>query len=145
MKRPIKLEDRRMKRARLVRDGLSWRQACLQAGYSLSVANKGPRGYSGADGHSRPGLLKDFERAAEEAVWKPDQLRKIVTHRLAKAIIEGKPSTVAREAELIGKMKEVDLFVRNAEVQVGIWGILSTPEAGQMLDNMDKILDDYKD
>jgi hypothetical protein len=90
-------------------------------------------------------VVKDFERAAEEAVWKPEQLRKIVTHRLAKAIIEGKSSTVAREAELIGKMKEVDLFVRNADVQVGIWGILSTPEAGQMLDDMVKTLDDYKE
>jgi hypothetical protein len=141
----MKLEDRRMKRARLVRDGLSWRQACLQAGYSLSVANKGPRGYSGADGHNRLGLLKDFERAAEEAVWKPDQLKKIVTHRLATAVIEGKASMVAREAELIGRMREVDLFVRNADVQVGIWGILSTPEASQTLDVEARTLDAHKE
>lgn len=134
MQSPARTEDRRMKRARLVRDGMSWRQACLQSGYSLSVANKGPRGYSGADGHSRPSVRKDFERAAEEAVWKPDQLKRIVTHRLATAVIEGKPSTVAREAELIGRMKEVDPFVRNADVQVGIWGILSTPEASKTLE-----------
>jgi hypothetical protein len=42
-------DDRRMRRARLVRDGMSWRAACLKAGYSLSVANKGPRGYMGID------------------------------------------------------------------------------------------------
>lgn len=145
MKRPTKIENRRLKRARLFRDGMSWRAACLQAGYSLSVANKGPKQYAGGDGHSRPGLLKDFERAAAEAVWKPEQLRKIVTHRLAKSVIEGKPSTVAREAELIGRMKEVDLFVRNADVQVGIFGALSTPEACQALDVVVKTIDSFKE
>ena len=145
MKRQIKLEDRRMKRARLVRDGMSWRAACLQAGYSLSVANKGPRGYSGADGHNRPGILKDFERAAEEAVWKPEYLKKIVTHRLATAVIEGKPSNVAREVELIGRMKDVDLFVRNGDIQVGIFGVLATPEAGQALDAVAKTIDTFEE
>jgi hypothetical protein len=89
MQRAMKLEDRRMKRARLVRDGMSWRQACLPSGYSLSVANKGPRGYSGADGLSKPGVLKDFERAAEEAAYPPEFIRKAVNHRLMKSVIEG--------------------------------------------------------
>jgi len=68
-----KIEDRRMKRARLKRDGLSWRQACLQSSYSLATANRGPRGYV----VNNPGVVRDFERAAAEAVWKPEQLRKI--------------------------------------------------------------------
>jgi hypothetical protein len=114
----MKINDRRMERARLIRDGMSWRKACLLSGYSQSVADRGPRGYmNGNDGHRRPGIMKDFERAAAEAVWKPEQLKKIVTHRLAISVAEGKPSNVAREAELIGRMKDVDLFVRNADVQ----------------------------
>ena len=107
----VRADDWRMRRARLIRDGMSWRKACLLSGYSQSVADRGPRGYmDGHDGHRRPGIMKDFERAAAEAVWKPEQLRKIVTHRLATAVIEGRPSNVAREAELLGKLKEVDLF-----------------------------------
>lgn len=131
-----------MKRARLIRNGMSWRQACLQSGYSLSVANKGPRQYAGGDGHSRPGLLKDFERAAEEAAYPPEFIKKAVKHRLMQSVIEGKPSNVAREAELLGKLREVDLFVRNSDVQVGIFGLLATPEGGQMLDALEKAIDD---
>ena len=123
MKAP-KTETRRMKRARLIRDGMSWRKACLQSGYSLSVANRGPRGYL----DNKPGVVKDFERAAEDAIWKPQTLKKIVTHRLATAVVEGKPSNVAREAELLGKMKGVDLFVRNTDVQIGIFASLGAPD-----------------
>jgi hypothetical protein len=105
-----------------------------------------PRGYiDGGDGHQRPGVAKDFERAAAEAVWKPDQLRKIVTHRLASAIIEGKPSNVAREAESIGKMKDVDLFVRDTDVQVGVFAALLDPEAGPPIDAADAAISSYRD
>jgi hypothetical protein len=118
---------------------MSWRQACLQSGYSLSVANKGPRGYSGAE------VLKDFERAAEEAAYPPEFIRKAVKHRLMQSVIEGKPSNVAREAELLGKLREVDLFVRNSDIQVGIFGALSTPESSQALDVAVKALDNYRE
>src|SRR5262252_4911706 len=132
-----RIEDRRMKRARLIRDGLSWRQACLQSGYSLATANRGPRGYV----MNNPGVVKDFERAAAEAVWRPEQLRKIVTHRLAKAVIEGKPSNVAREAELIGRMKDIDLFVRTADVQIGIFAALAEGPPQPPI----RHIDEYKD
>jgi hypothetical protein len=142
-------DDRRMRRARLVRDGMSWRAACLKAGYSLSVANKGPRGYMEGGRNEartlRPGIMKDFERAAAEAVWKSEQLKKIVTPRLATAVIEGRPSDVAREAELIGKMKEVDLFVRNADVQVGVFAALLDPEAGPLIDAVDASISRFRD
>jgi hypothetical protein len=81
----------------------------------------------------RPGIMKDFERAAAEAVWKPEQLRKIVTHRLATAVIEGRPSNVAREAELLGKMKEVDHFVRNADNRLVCSLHCSIPKQGRIL------------
>jgi hypothetical protein len=44
------------------------------------------------------------------------------------SVIEGKPTNVAREAELLGKLRDVDLFVRNSDIQVGIFGVLSTPK-----------------
>ena len=61
----------------------------------------GPRGYM----ENKPGVAKDFERAASEAAYRPEFLKKVVTHRLMSSVIEGKPSNVAREAELLGKMK----------------------------------------
>lgn len=44
------------------------------------------------------------------------------------SVIEGKPTNVAREAELLGKLRDVDLFVRNSGIQAGIFGVLSTPK-----------------
>jgi hypothetical protein len=78
----------------------------------------------------------EFERAAGDATWDAETLKQIVTHRLAKAVVEGKPSNVAREAELIGKMKGVDLFVRNADVQVGIFANLLEPRTAETIDNL---------
>jgi hypothetical protein len=113
-------KDRRLERARLIRDGMSWRQACLQAGYSLSVANRGPRGYL----ENSPSVVKDFARAAEESPWKPETLEKIVTHRLATDVVNGKSSGVAREAELLGKRRDVDMFVRpDQQAQVPVWSV----------------------
>ena len=140
---PQSSEDRRLKRARLIRDGMSWRQACLQSGYSLAVANKGPKSYiQGGNEHRtrRPGIAKDFERAAEEAAYKPEFIKKAVTHRLMSSVIEGKPSNVAREAELLGRMKDVDLFVRSGDMQIGI---LATLVESLPLEDVD--LDAYRD
>lgn len=103
----LKTEDRRMRRSRLIRDRMSWQQACIKSGYSLATANRGPRGYL----ENKPGVRKDFARAAEEASYKPEFVKKAVTHRLMKAIIEGRSSDVDREAELLGKFKEHNFFV----------------------------------
>ena len=140
MKAP-KTENRRMKRARLIRDGMSWRQACLQSGYSLATANRGPKNYVTNDA---PGVVKDFERAAEEKVWKPEIIRKIVTHRLATAVVDGKPSNVAREAELLGKQKDVDMFVRTEGGNTtNILAVLADPDGGGILEKATAALDNY--
>ena len=45
------------------------------------------------------------------------------------AITNGKSSGVAREAELLGRDKTIDLWVRNSDVQVGIFAGLLAGEA----------------
>lgn len=123
----MKVNDRRMRRARLIRDGMSWRQACIKSGYSLATANRGPRGYM----ENKPGVRRDFARAAEEASYSPEFVKKAVTHRLMTAIIEGRSSDVAREAELLGRFKEHDWFVRNADLQIGIFASLAEGMVGE--------------
>ena len=140
-------EDRRMRRARLIRDGMSWRKACLLAGYSRSVADRGPRGYmDGNDGHRRPGIMKDFERAAAESPWKPELLKKIARHRLATAVVEGRSSGVAREVELLGKFKEHDWWTSAGNTgPVGVWAVINDPEVGASLDQVYATLNNYDD
>jgi hypothetical protein len=139
--------DRRMKRARLIRDGMSWRQACLRSGYSPSVADRGPRGYmDGNDGHRRPGIAKDFERAAAEATYKPEFMKAAATHRLMTAILEGRSSDVAREIEVLGKFKEHDWFVNpTSGTTMGVFLTLGDPEGGKMLDEAIAEMKNFRD
>jgi hypothetical protein len=100
-----------------------------------AVANKGPKGYAGADGHTGPGILKDFARAAEESIWNPEQLRKTVRDWLATAVIEGRPSNVSREAELIGKMEDVTYLCETRIYRLVIFAALVEPEGATGLES----------
>jgi len=95
----------------------------LEAGYSLSTANRGPKAFF----RDSPGAGREFIRLAEEEPYNPDLTRKIAKHRLTKAVLEGKSSNVSREVELLGKFKEHDWWVHNGEVQIGVFAALAEP------------------
>jgi len=134
-------ETRCAHRARLLRDGHSWRSACILSGYSLSAANRGPKGYF----EGSPGVRREFARLLEEEAYSPDQTRKIAKNRLTNSVVEGKPSNVAREIELLGRFKEHDWWVKPSEVQLGIFAYLCDPEARQRISAQVKAMDDYAD
>jgi hypothetical protein len=136
-----KTESRSMRRAKLLRDGVSWRQACLRSGYSVSAANRGPKSYF----ENSPGVRRDFTRLAEEEPFSPDQTRKIAKNRLTKAVVEGKSSNVAREIELLGRFKEHDWWVKPSDLQLGIFAQLCDPETHQRIRAQAKAIDDYPD
>ena len=55
-------------------------------------------------------------------------------------------SNVAREAELLGRLKDTDLWVRNnADVAVGIFGVLMAPDTVPMLNQAVAGIDQYKE
>jgi hypothetical protein len=132
-----KKESRSVRRAKLLREGLSWRQACLRSGYSVSAANRGPKSYF----EGSPGVRREFARLAEDEPYSPTMTRKIAKNRLAKAVLEGKPSNVAREVELLGRFKEHDWWIRSAETQVGIFASFCDAE----MDDTAKSLDAYRE
>lgn len=105
----------------VVRDGKSFRQASLDAGYALSRANRGPA----TSVAEMPGLREAFLREATAAEMDAKSLKAVVTHRLVTDVIRGRDSGVTRQAELLGRMKEVDMFVRNTDVQVGVFAALA--------------------
>jgi len=134
-------QSRSARRAKLLRDGHSWRSACLLSGYSLSAANRGPKNYF----EGSPGVRREFTRLVEEEAYSPDVTRKIAKNRLTKAVVEGKSSNVAREIELLGRFKEHDWWVRASDVQVGIFGQLCDPEMGRILDEAQITMAAYAD
>lgn len=134
-------ESRSARRARLLREGNSWRQSCLMSGYSKSAANRGPRAYF----RQNPNVRREFVRLAEDDPYSPAVARKIVKNRLIESVLEGKPSNISREIELLGKFREHDWWVHGPDVQVGIFQELASHEGGQMLAAMVKKADEYKD
>jgi hypothetical protein len=74
----------------------------------VSAANRGPKSYF----EGSPGVRREFARLAEDEPYSPNQTRKIAKNRLTKAVLEGRPSNVAREIELLGRLKEHDWWVR---------------------------------
>jgi len=66
----------------------------------------------------------------------------ITKNRLVAAVLEGKPSNVAR-VELLGKFCEHDWRVHASDVKVGIFAELAWPELGQLLEASAKNLSEY--
>ena len=131
-------ESRSTRRARLIREGKSWRLACLEAGYGISTANRGPKAFF----RDSPGIQREFIRLAEEEPYSPDLTHKIAKNRLTKAILEGKSSNVSREIELLGKFKEHDWWVHTGEAQIGIFAALAEPLPPQNLAEYDEESDE---
>ena len=84
-------------------------------------------------------------RLVEGEPYSPEVTRKIAKHRLAKAVVEGRSSNVAREIELLGRFKEHDWWVRASDVQVGIFAQLCDPEMGRILAEAEKTMAAYVD
>jgi hypothetical protein len=106
----------------------------LEAGYSLSTANRGPKAFF----RDSPGAHREFIQLAQEEPYSPYLTHKIAKHRLTKAVLEGKSSNVSREIELLGKFKEHDWWVHNSEAQIGIFAALAEPLPPQNLAEYDE-------
>lgn len=102
---------------RVIRDGQSFRKAAVSVGYSANSADMGPDRMR----KQSPGLDKAFRTVALQVEHTPDALKKYALHRIVKTCTDDKNSDNLRAAELIGRMKAVDLFVRPGDVQVGIF------------------------
>jgi hypothetical protein len=77
-----------------------------------------------------------FIEAAKQLTWSPEEVKAVIRSRLLADITNGKSSGLGRECELLGKDKDVDMFVRNADVQVGIFANLLEPRNAEMIENL---------
>jgi len=68
-----------------------------------------------------------------ETEWRPEELKKLAVYRITKTAADDKNTDNLKAAELIGKMKTVDLFVRNGEAQVGVFFGMLEANTGALL------------
>lgn len=125
-------EQQRKLAAGVIKHGNSFKQAAIAAGYSPKVAKLG---VAYMRRHS-VGVNVAFIEAAKQLAWQPDEIRAVIRSRLLTDITNGKSSGVGRECELLGKDKEIDMFVRNADVQLGVFAGLLEPGAAEILERL---------
>jgi len=106
---------------KVILEGKSFRQGAIEAGYSQIVADKGPNIYA-AD---KPGLQAAFILAAQKADINAETVKQVSKYRLFDDVVKAKDSGVTRQIELLGRMKEHDWFVRNTDVQIGVFASLA--------------------
>jgi len=102
-------------------EGKSFRKAAAEAGYSPKTGALGPTRLR----RTCPGINIAFIEAAKTQVWSPEDLKAMSQSRLVSDISSGKSSGVAREIETLGKFKDTDWFVRNTDVQIGVFASLA--------------------
>jgi hypothetical protein len=100
-----------------VNQGKTFKAALIDAGYSPKLAKAGP---TWMRRHS-VGIDTAFVEAARQHVWKPEEVKACIRSRLLSDVTNGKSSGVERACELLGKDKEIDMWVRTGDVQVGIF------------------------
>ena len=115
-----------------VNHGKTFKDAAISAGYSPKVAKLGA---AYMRRHS-VGVNVAFIEAAKRLVWTPQEVKAVIRSRLLADITSGKSSGLGRECELLGKDKEVDMFVRTGDVQVGIFAGLFDPSTDALLEEI---------
>lgn len=107
-------------------EGKSFRAAMLESGYSPSIAAQGPK----YNLRRNVSLRRAFEAASHNHL-RPEQLKMLAVHRLASEIANPKRTDGVKPIEVLGKMKDFDWFVRNADLQIGIFASLAEGTVGE--------------
>ena len=104
--------------ARLViREGKPFLQSAIAAGYAESVARSGMRRLM-ADSS----LLSEAIRLEYEAMQADvSKLKPVAVSRLYREIAAPDSPNAMRAIELAGRFKETDWFVRNSDIQLGVF------------------------
>jgi hypothetical protein len=113
-----------------IREGKSFIQAGIEAGYSPKFMRLGPAAVTRKSGVIKAALAAESQSERFDA----ELARELNRARLLDAVKTGIPCKVVKEIELLGRDKAVDQWVRTGDMQVGIFNTLMTPEAGNILE-----------
>jgi hypothetical protein len=111
----------------IVREGKPFKESALAIGYSPSVAASGLKRLLRDSIPAAEAYNREINRFGELTSLKPMAVR-----RLYAEIADYGSSLGMKAIELAGRFKETDWFVRNAEVNIGVFTALG--EAGPAID-----------
>lgn len=130
----VRVKNPEMLARMVIREGKSFKESALAAGYSISLAS---RGLGFAVGCSAA-IASAVERESAQLTVGLDKLKPLAIRRLHDEIVNPKSSLGIKAIEVAGRFKETDWFVRNAEVNVGVFAALG--EAGPAIDAVASVI-----
>jgi len=101
----------------VVRDGKTWMDSALEAGYSQFEAMRGLKNAMARSSALTQAIQAEYERITVSI----DRLKPVAVTRLFREISDPESSNAIRAIEVAGKFKETDWFVRNSETNIGIF------------------------
>lgn len=120
----------------VIHQGKTFKQSAIDAGYSPKVGQLGPAFMR----RRSVGVDMAFIEASKRLVWQPEDVKAIIRSRLIGDVTAGKSTGLERACELLGRDKSIDLWVRNGDIQLGIFNVLN--ETSSPLDAIpDDIID----
>jgi hypothetical protein len=139
---PVKRSPDHALLARMVlREGKSFTESALAAGYSATVAARGLKVLATKTKCVSDALARESEHLLKEQTKAItlDKLKPLAIIRLHAEITNPKSSNGMKAIELAGRFKETDWFVRNADVSLGVFMALGE----QAPDPAAEVIDSY--
>lgn len=113
---------------RVIRERKQFAASALECGYSEATASKGLGALVRASSIVAAAVNRETAALAVDL----GGLKPLAIQRLHAEIVNPKSSLGMKAIELAGRFKETDWFVRNADVQIGVFAALG--EAGPAID-----------
>lgn len=118
----------------VVREGKTFYSSALHVGYAESVA---ARGLKRLISESTP-VSEAFKAEWEHLNVGLDKLKPLAVQRLYREIIDNDSPYGMKAIELAGRFKETDWFVRNQDMQLGVFVNLAERPDAESINELDK-------
>ena len=132
---PGSVKDPKTLARMVIRESKSFKESALACGYTQSIAGRGLKALIAESSV----VAKAFEEETKSFITL-EKLKPLAIRRLHDEIVNPKSSLGIKAIELAGRFKETDWYVRNAEVNIGVFAALG--ELGPTIDASASIIPD---
>jgi len=120
---PSKVYDHELLARLVIREGRKFREAAVLAGYAPTVAQNGLKALC-----AQSSLVSQaIEKETNACMMGFEKHKPLAVRRLLAEITDLRRPAGIKAIEVLGRFKEADWFVRNVDVQIGIFNSLGEP------------------
>jgi len=123
----------------ILKDGKPFYGSALQAGYPRSIARKGLKYLLGSNAE----FASIYKHESSRLLLNAEKLRPLALKALYDELSNPRSSQRMKAVELTGRLKELDMWVRNIDTAVGVFVALG--ERKEAITQQAEVIDAYQD